>query len=133
MEKLRFIQGSDRHGFMENAHVTAEADAAGPRQTLCGKRMEGTVLHEADWEALHYRTPFGGVCEKCFKTAELRLRPKAKYWYLDPFNGDMKEFDSLREAVAAARKEHGNPWIYQTGPGNINKNVRQVEGLPMLP
>lgn len=125
---LRFIQKRDRYGFPEKAHIT---DGTG--KCLCGADASGTLLHPADWDAVHYRIPHPGVCKGCRQAAILRLRPKAVFWYSDPFNGDTKEFPSLRAAVSSARKEHGNPCIWQVGPGDVNKIVKVVEGLPALP
>lgn len=126
-ENLFFFQGKEKK-YGQTAHITDRNDVV-----LCGKRIEGRSLYKADWESIHYRTPFGGLCKECLKAAELRLRPKAVFWYSDPFSGEIKEFPSLRAAVASAKKEHGNSTVWQLGPGDINKIVRFVEGLPALP
>lgn len=128
MAKIFFLQRREQNSWKNPTHITEDGE-----RTLCGKHPGGTILYEADWEALHYRVPFGELCPTCRKAAELHLRPRAVFWYLDPFNGDMKEFKSLRTAVSSAKKKHGNSTIWQLGPGDINKIVRFVEGRPVLP
>lgn len=99
---------------------------------LCGCRAEGKTYDIADWEALH-SPRWHKQCPKCRQAALLILRPRAVYWYLDPFSGHLKEFRSLRSAKASARKEHGNSTIYQLGPGDINRIAAFVEGMDPLP
>ncbi len=60
-------------------------------------------------------------------------RPRAQYWYLSPFNGDRRCFDTLDEARRSARTEHGFSTIYQTGPGTTNKVIETVRGYDPLP
>ena len=118
-------------GRRAHVHVT---DAVG--KPLCGTKhpvSKTSVL--ADWEWLHstFRSP---LCEKCLKAAVLRLRPAATFWYQDPWNGsETHEFHSLGEAKKTASKEHcpGSIAIWQLGPGDTNKIVGFVEGLPPLP
>lgn len=99
---------------------------------LCGSRDAGQIYGTADWEALH-SPRFHRQCPRCRKAAFLVLRPRASFWYLDPFHGNMKEFKSLRAAVSSAKKEHGNSTIWQVGPGDVNKIVLFVKGLDVLP
>lgn len=126
-ENLFFFQGKEKN-YGQTAHITDGNDVV-----LCGKRIEGRSLYKADWESIHYRIPFGGLCKECLKAAELRLRPKAVFWYLDPFNGGHKEFPSLRAAEKAAAKEHGSVTIHQLGPAETNEIVKFVRGLDPLP
>ena len=103
-------------------------------KTLCGrspKRLR--ELGPADWDRLHESKPWGRYCECCRQRAFLRLRPKAVFWYLDPFNGDRKEFPTLREAKKNARKEYGSVTIWQLGPGDVNRIVKFVRGYDPLP
>lgn len=108
-------------------HVTADGKTA-----LCGSKDGGEPRDAADWDALH-SPRFHRRCPKCQQAAVLLLRPRAKFWYLDPFHGAVKEFVSLASAVRSARKEHGNSTIHQTGPGETNRIVKSVEGLDPLP
>lgn len=102
--------------------------------TFCGKSPERfRDLGPADWSTLHEGKPWGLYCEVCRKRAFLRLRPKAVFWYLDPFNGDHKEFPTLKEAEKSASKEHGCVSIHQLGPGEGDKLVKFVRGYDPLP
>ena len=100
---------------------------------LCGTKGHFRVGQQVNWENLHYGGPYGCLCKKCRETAVLQLRPKARFWYLDPFSGHERSFGSLRNAVAAAKKEHGTSTIFQVGPGEVNRIVRFVSGLDPLP
>lgn len=124
------------HASWEDIHIT---DGSGT--TFCGKENVTKTFREADWDTLHgfscgaidFEHPCRHVCKKCYGTAVLRLRPKAQFWFLSPFDGRMNTFKSLAAAVKAARKEHGNTTINQTGPGDVNRIAKFVEGLPALP
>jgi hypothetical protein len=127
-------QATEPHefGVRRYAHVT-NADG----KPLCGtKRPIDRTSLRADWEWLHdtFHTP---VCKECYEAAVLRLRPTATFLYMDPWYGGSKkrEFRSLRAARKAASKEHcpGSIAIWQLGPGDTNRIVEFVEGLPPLP
>lgn len=111
---------------------TVEHVAGADGSPLCGSRDPGKTYGPADWDALH-SPRFHRRCPKCQQTAVLLLRPRAKFWYLDPFHGAVKEFVSLASAVRSARKEHGNSAIHQTGPGETNRIIKSVKGLDPLP
>lgn len=103
-------------------------------RTLCGKSPKRLrELGPANWDRLHESKPWGRYCECCRQRAVLQLRPKAVFWYLDPFNGGNKEFPSLRAAEKAAAKEHGSVTIHQLGPAETNEIVKFVRGLDPLP
>ncbi len=107
------------------------ADLSG--KTLCGKKAAGKELAKADWDVLHGNIPAGQQCKTCRAKALLLLRPNAQFWYLDPFNGNKKEFTTITEARKTAKTEHGTVTIWQLGPGDINKIVETVHGLDPLP
>lgn len=111
-----------------NAHIIDENG-----DLLCRTNATGHPGLPVTWDRLLHENPYGCICKRCHAAALLRIRPKARFWYLDPFHGNEKSFGSLRGAVSSAKKEHGNSTIWQTGPGDINKIIRFVEGLPVLP
>ncbi len=111
---------------------TVEHVARADRTPLCGAAAKGKAYDEAGWVALH-APRFHRQCPACRRAAVLILRPKAKFWYLDPFNGNRKEFGSLRSARASAGKEHGTSTVWQTGPGDVNRIACSVQGLDPLP
>ncbi len=109
-------------------HITPDEG----RSVLCGKTIKGRAWDDAHWEALH-SPRFHRQCPLCRSKAILALRPVARFWYLNPFNGDLKEFPTAKEAIMSAQTEHGTCTIWQTGPGEINKIVKFVNGLDTLP
>ncbi len=130
MEKLIYLPVSTHQiGERVKAHI------GNPDGTpLCAsKKPVRKGMEITSWDNFHYENPYGSICEICKKKAEMIFRPKAKFWYLDPFNGDIKEFGSLRRAVVSAKQEHGSSTIWQLGPGNINKIIETVKGLDPLP
>ena len=127
--QLRFFCEEDPYWGSSSTleHITDDGKTA-----LCGSKDKGKPYDTADWDALH-SPRFHRKCPKCRAAAVLILRPRATYWYLDPFYGNVKEFKSLRSARASALKEHGTSYITQVGPGEINKTVDIVTGLDPLP
>lgn len=129
MEKLIYLpQSSHQIGAKTRTHIGTPNGVP-----LCAYKKPVKEGIEVTWDNLHYETPYEGLCETCQKKAKIIFRPKAKFWYMDPFNDDIKEFDKLNDAENSAIKEHGNSTIWQTGPGDINKIIEIAEGLNPLP
>lgn len=108
-------------------HLTIDGKTA-----LCGTNVKGEPRDAANWETIH-SSRFHRRCPKCQQAAVMLIRPKAAFWYLDPFVGQRKEFRSLQKARKEAKKEHGNCTIWQTGPGETNKIVDVIHGQEPLP
>lgn len=132
MEHLNYIpvpQNRGRFGRdIINAHITN-----GNGATLCGRTNEATCGLQVTWDSLHDGTPYGRICPKCREKAILSLRPTATFWFMDPYNGDIRSFGSITSAKRDARKRNGSSTIWQLGPGEINRIVETVNGLPALP
>lgn len=130
--QLHYIRESSLfHGGLQYKDHIADTDG----KTLCGATPNGQLGGEVTLDNLDEGrwTP---LCEKCRRSAPLRLRPRASYWYLDPWTGSStREFPTLKKAEKAASKEHcsGSICIHQLGPGRTNKVATFVEGLPPLP
>ena len=113
------------YGSPTKTHVVDE-DSGRP---LCGSSVLGTeTFVEATWDWLHQPDPYGEICEKCRKAGILRLRPRAEYWYTDPFSGKRRSFPTLSKARKAASTEPGGATIFQLGPGDVNRIAECVAG-----
>lgn len=109
-------------------HITPD----GGRSVLCGKKTRGKAWDDANWEALH-SPRFHRQCPLCRSRAILAMRPTARFWYLDPFHGNLKEFPTLKRARQSARTEHGSCTLWQTGPGEVNRIIETVRGMDPIP
>lgn len=105
------------------------------RSAICGTSVEDAPASVSEVTMDNLDT-VGNICPRCRDAAPMRLRPRAKYWYLDPWTGSTThEFTSLKKAKEAAAREHcaGSVCIWQLGPGRTNRIAAFVEGLPPLP
>ena len=125
------VKTTDTNPWISNIRSLHITDLSG--KTLCNKIIKGKILTEADWNVLHENMSAGQWCKSCRAKALLLLRPRAKFWYLDPFNGNEKSFMTITEASKSAKKEHGTCTIWQLGPGDINKIITTIHGLEPLP
>lgn len=127
--KLRFfcIENPSIGSSSRIEHITADGQTV-----LCNAKTKGSAWDPVTWDSIH-SPRFHRRCPKCQEAAARLLRPVAVFWYLDPFNGDKKEFPSLNKARKSAKTEHGTCTIWQRGPGETNKIVEFVKGLDPLP
>ena len=134
MPKLFYVTVSEsKHGsFSYKRHISPDH-----RKAICGACVENAPVSTIAWEVtMDNLDTIGGICPQCREAAPMRLRPRATYWYLDPWAGStIHEFPSLNKAKKSAASEHcpGSVCISQLGPGRTNKVAAFVEGLPPLP
>jgi hypothetical protein len=132
MAKLFYVTVSEsRHGSLSyTRHITPDHHKA-----ICGVSVADAPASISEVTIDNLDTA-GEICPRCREAAPMRLRPRARYWYLDPWAGSTThEFPSLKKAKEAAAKEHcaGSVCIWQLGPGRTNRIAAFVEGLPPLP